>query len=96
MTNVRSVSDVGAIAFTVGGETDEALVEAGLRQANDLLRGADINTAFTFAVSFLTSLIVIYEESVLGMPGQFDFDAFTEQMREAVKAGHGLPMRKPQ
>lgn len=95
MSRVRFVGDVGEVSFTVGGETDEPRVEEGLRQANEHFRGADINTAFTFAVSFLASLIVLYEASVLGEPGQFDFEAFTESMRDAVKAGHGLPTRKP-
>lgn len=92
--SVRPIVDIGNVSFTVGGPTDEPLVERGLRQANETFCGADMNTAFTFAVSFLASLIVIYEASVLHEPGQFDFEAFTEALRASVKEGHGLPQRK--
>ena len=75
--------------------SDVALVERWLAETNEHFRGADIDSSFVFATSYLASIIVLYEKHVLGAADRFDFEAFTETLREAVKEGHALEPRRP-
>ncbi|HLF12077.1 MAG TPA: hypothetical protein VJA26_12760 [Gammaproteobacteria bacterium] len=82
--------------FALGGQAEVPLVESALDKMNVHFDGAEFNSAFSFAVSYLASLIVVYEQYVLEGREQFNFGGFADELREAVKAGHGLPVRKPQ
>lgn len=84
----------GSIAFKLGGQAEVALVESALDHANQHFNGAEFNSALSFAVSYLASLIVIYECHVTGIANEFDFELLVDELREAVKLGHATPQRK--
>lgn len=71
------------------GKADMALIERALDDANRTFNGANVNSAISFAVTFLTSMIVIYERAT-DQVGEFDVDELTATIENALDA-----MRNP-
>lgn len=66
------------------GAADRELVERALEDANNTFNGSNINTAVSFAVTFLVSMIVIYERAT-DQVGQLDLAALTDAIADALE-----------
>lgn len=69
------------------GPADTAKIEAMLEVTNAAFDGEQFNTAFAFGLSFLATLIALYEDAE-DLRNQFDYDKLGRELSSAVEAAH--------
>lgn len=80
-----NASSQSTFRLEIDGKADGALIEHALAEVNTIFNGSNVNSAVSFAITFLVSTIVMYEDAT-DQVGEFDVDELTNKIEHALEA----------
>lgn len=69
------------------GKANQGPIERAFDRVNWIMKNENYNTAFSFAISYLVSLIVYYEQ-VTDQKGDFNYEKLIADLKQYAEVGH--------